>query len=177
VILTVGHSNRTLDEFVALLRGAGVRGVADVRRFPRSRRHPWFDRESLAAALPAAGVAYAWFEALGGLRDAPPDARPFAGLDPQWQGYAAHMGTPAFRAALDSLIRFSASHGPVAVMCAERTPEGCHRHLLSDALATAGEDVRHLTDPGHETPHRPHPRLVIEAGRLGYPPAQPGLFD
>ncbi len=137
-IFTVGHSNRSPDALVALLRAAGVQAVADVRRFPRSRRWPWFDRAALEAALPAQGLAYRWLgDALGGY------ARP---------PYPAYVHTPAFAqglARLEALARAA----PLAVLCAERDWRHCHRRFIADALCRRGWAVVHLLDPDHREPH------------------------
>ena len=96
MIYTVGHSTHPLDDFVSLLRGAGVAALADVRRYPGSRRQPHFNREALAEALPAAGIAYAHFERLGGRRDVVPRS-PNRGWDNEaFVAYADHMATPDF---------------------------------------------------------------------------------
>jgi uncharacterized protein (DUF488 family) len=103
VIYTVGHSTHPLDDFVGLLRNAGVEALADVRRYPGSRRQPHFNREALAEALPAAGIAYAHLEGLGGRRDVVPRS-PNRGWDNDaFVAYADHMATPEFAAGVADL--------------------------------------------------------------------------
>jgi uncharacterized protein (DUF488 family) len=177
LVYTVGHSTRALAPFLDLLREAEVRLVADVRRYPTSRRHPWFSSPALGAALRRAGIAYEHLEPLGGHRQRPDAEVPFAGLEPRWRGYAAHMNTPEFAAALDRLLTLARAAGPVAALCAERDPARCHRHLLADALAFRGARVVHLLDPGRRDDHGLHPRARALRGRLVYPAESLGLFD
>lgn len=152
---TVGHSNRTVEELVGVLAAAGIRVLVDVRRVPYSARWPQFRREPFAAALASAGVEYVWEgEALGGRRDwTPAAARHVALEDRSFAAYAAHMETDAFRSGLDRLLAL-AERAPVAILCAERSPENCHRKFIADRLVAAGVEVVHLLDAGERVPHR-----------------------
>lgn len=177
VVWTVGHGTRPLEELVGLLRWAGIRRLWDVRTAPGSRRHPWFAREPLAAALERAGISYAWRgEELGGFRRPRPGSRHLALEHRAFQGYADHMDTPAFRRALAELIE-EARAEPTAVMCAETLWWRCHRRMISDALTAAGCEVRHLVRVGEVERHRMHPAARLdEDGRLVYDAgAQPAL--
>jgi uncharacterized protein (DUF488 family) len=158
-VLTIGHSNRSQAELALLLAAHGVRHLVDVRRQPASRRHPQFHRRALAAGLAAAGIGYTWLEALGGLRT-PSPATPHAALDGALAGYAEHMATAAFVAAIDRL-RAIADAAPTAVMCAEADPASCHRRLLADWLALHGWDVRHVRSPDTPVVH-----VVTDSARL-----------
>ncbi len=105
MILTVGHSNRSLADFLALLRAHRVGLLADVRAFPASRAHPHFARESLEAALAGAGIGYCWIPELGGRRRRPPGPPRFGGwTEPAFQAYEAHMATAEFEAGLARLL-------------------------------------------------------------------------
>src|SRR5262249_35174827 len=137
-----GHSTRTLDEFVGLLRAHGITQLADVRTVPKSRRHPHFAGEALAVSLPAAGVAYRRFAGLGGLRKPRKDSQNTGWRHESFRGYADHMQSPAFREALDELIEWSSV--PTVVMCAEAVWWQCHRQLIADALVARGIEVRHI---------------------------------
>ena len=176
-LLTVGHSNQPLERFLELLAIHGVEEIADIRRFPRSRRHPHFAIEQLPASLAAAGIAYRHWPELGGFRKPRPDS-PNVGLEhPSFRGYADHMATPEFVAALDRLLAAANVH-PLAVMCAEVLPAHCHRRLLSDAAIARGATVEHIVGPGPRRPHVLTPGLRIEGGRLLYEggaPRLPGL--
>jgi uncharacterized protein (DUF488 family) len=174
-IYTIGHSTRTLAELVALLRDHGVTRLADVRRFPGSRRHPHFTRESLEQTLPRrTGIAYEHFEDLGGRRTPRKGSPNGAWESDQFRGYADHMATPEFRAAVERLL---ASEAATAVMCAEAVPWRCHRNLLSDDLVRRGIEVIHILGPGSAQPHTLNEMAKIDGDRVIYPPAQKRIFD
>jgi uncharacterized protein (DUF488 family) len=152
-LMTIGHSTRTADQFLALLQAHGVTGIADVRAIPRSRRHPHFSRDSLAAFLEARGIAYEHFPALGGLRKPRPDSPNTGWRHPAFRAYADHMQSAEFRDALEALLAF-ARGCLAAVMCAESLWWQCHRQLIADVLVARGVDVRHIMSassaPAHE---------------------------
>lgn len=175
-ILTVGHGTRDVGAFLALLGGAGVELLVDVRRFPSSRRNPRYAQEALRTALAEAGIAYVWMgEELGGFRSAVPGSRHTALANRAFAGYADHMDTPAFRRGLERLIAL-ARERPTAVMCAETLWWRCHRRMLADALLAAGCEVAHLLDDGVH-PHALHPNARVEDGRPVYDvEAQPRLL-
>ncbi|HEX2105914.1 MAG TPA: DUF488 domain-containing protein [Solirubrobacteraceae bacterium] len=169
---TIGHSSHAIDAFVGLLRDGGVRAVADVRRFPGSRRHPQFAREALAAELRAAGIAYTHLEALGGRRAVRPGSPNDGWQVSGFQGYADHMASAAFAAGLGALEAL-ATELPTAVMCAEALWWQCHRRLVADALVARGWTVEHIGPDGGRTVHELTPFAVPgEAGTLSYPAAQ-----
>jgi uncharacterized protein (DUF488 family) len=175
VIYTVGHSTHPLDDFVGLLRIAGVQALADVRRYPGSRRQPHFNREALAQALPAAGIAYAHLGRLGGRRDVVPRS-PNRGWDNEgFVAYADHMATPEFAAGVEELETIAGEH-VTAVMCAEAPWWRCHRRLLADALLVRGWTVRHIGPSGRITDHALTDFAVVERGTITYPPAQTELL-
>jgi uncharacterized protein (DUF488 family) len=156
-IFTIGHSTRTLEHLIAALAAAQIDCVADVRRFPRSRRHPQFNLESLAQALPEAGIAYRHFEALGGRRGGGAAALA-ASPNTLWReapfrNYADYAETAEFHAAFDSL-RALASERRVAVMCAEAVWWRCHRRIIADYLLAGGAEVVHILDKGKLEPAR-----------------------
>ncbi len=141
-IFTIGHSTRPLKDFVGLLRDHGVDVLVDVRRFPRSGRHPHFDREALAPALRSAGIRYLWLgEYLGGYRPG---------------GYQRWMAGQQFRRGLE-FIESIAARRRVAIMCAEKLFFRCHRRFIADALVARGWHVLHIIDPGRSQVHRPSP--------------------
>jgi uncharacterized protein (DUF488 family) len=174
-VFTIGHSTRALDPFIALLRHHGIELLADVRRMPQSRRHPHFSRAALARSLEAAGIGYRHFEPLGGLREPGSDS-PNAGLrNAAFRGYADHMASPEFAAALAELADLARGRR-VAVMCAEADPRHCHRLLLSDALVARGWTVEHIVAAGAATETHALARGARrEDGRLVYPARQSGL--
>jgi uncharacterized protein (DUF488 family) len=170
-IWTIGHSTRSADEFVALLRAMGITGLADVRTIPKSRRHPHFAREALTARLAEEGIDYRHFPALGGLRKPRADSPNGAWRNDSFRGYADHMSTPAFSSAVDDLVEFGRRRH-VAVMCAEAVWWQCHRMLLSDALTARGIDVQHIMSQRGDAklqPHRVTPFAKFDSGRVSYP--------
>jgi uncharacterized protein (DUF488 family) len=171
-IFTVGHSTRTSAELLALLRDAAIELLIDVRRFPASRRHPHFAGAALEASLRSAGIAYRHEPDLGGHRK-PRGGTRNAGLNEEpFRAYADHMASPAFRRAVDRLRRDACARTSV-VMCAEASPERCHRKLLADHLASFGLPVVHLLRPDARAEHRISPLARVGAdGLLRYP--EPG---
>src|SRR5579872_7235884 len=95
-VYTVGHSTRTFDEFVSMLKAHGVAAVADVRRFPGSRKFPHFNAESLARALPEFGMAYLPCPLLGGRRKPNPESPNTGWRNESFRAYADYMQTPPF---------------------------------------------------------------------------------
>jgi uncharacterized protein (DUF488 family) len=175
VVYTVGHSNRSLPELVSLLAAPGVAELIDVRRVPRSRRNTQFEGDALARSLPAQGIGYAHEPALGGFRRPQPESRNGGWETPAFQGYADHMASAEFRAALASL-EARARERVVCVMCAEAQWWRCHRRLISDALVVEGFGVLHLGLARDPVAHELTPFAVVGEDRaLTYPPAQTEL--
>jgi uncharacterized protein (DUF488 family) len=171
-IYTIGHSTRTLDELIEALRAHSIVTLVDIRAFPVSRRLPHFNRESLEKALPAAGIEYAWKQALGGRRKKLLEESPNTGLRVQaFRNYADYMLTPEFQDAAAELLQMAAQRR-VAIMCAERVFFHCHRILVSDYLALHGNEVLHIDATGPVRPHRVTPEAKLVNGELMYP----GLF-
>ena len=175
VVYTIGHSTRELAELLELLRTHAIRQLVDVRRYPVSRRHPHFAKESLGAALGADGVRYRHEPDLGGRRTGRPDSPHTAWRSPGFRAYADYMETPAFGAALARLADL-AQAAPTAILCAEAVPWRCHRQLIADALVARGVPVRHILDPGPAPMHALDPAAQVRPdGRLVYAGA-PTLF-
>lgn len=176
VIYTIGHSSSGIEDFLAVLEEHGIRVLADIRRFPGSRRHPWFSQAALRASLEAAGIEYRWFQDLGGFRGAPSAGLRDAGLrHPAFRAYAEHMRSEAFRAAVRELTVL-AEACPTAYMCAELLYWRCHRMLLSDYLTMHGWGVVHILGKDKTQPHRLTEEARLEHGELAYPPGEQSLF-
>ena len=179
-LYTVGHSNRDGAAFVSILLAHGVGTLVDVRRFPRSKRHPQFSEGPLEASLRAAGILYRHEPDLGGWREPRADSLNTAWPKDALRGYADHMSTDAFRSALDRLLERAAAE-TTAVMCAEADPRQCHRQLLADALVAAGAEVVHIRGLVEVEAHALHPAARVQSdGRIHYPApaaAQGRLFD
>ncbi len=177
-VWTIGHSTRTLDEFLALLAAYRIRTLADVRAFPASRRYPHFNAEQLSVSLPAHGLSYVPMKGLGGRRAARPDSINTGWRNAGFRGYADYMQTAAFQQALEELIAVAA-RASTAIMCAEAVPWRCHRSLIADALVARGLEVQHIISPKKTQLHTMTAFAVIDAGRVMYPsgsPPGPRLF-
>jgi uncharacterized protein (DUF488 family) len=148
-IFTIGHSRHPADRFTDLLRMHGVKTLIDVRRKPWSRLNPQFNRDRLAAALEAEGIGYVHLEDLGGLREQGTDTpSPHTGWRNSFlRSYAGYASTPAFAAALDTLLA-AASRSVCSIMCAEGDWRQCHRQIVADYLLSRGVDVRHILPDG-----------------------------
>jgi uncharacterized protein (DUF488 family) len=168
-VLTVGHSTRSLEELVGLLRGNRVEELWDVRTAPGSRRLPHFTKAVLEQELPRAGIGYRHAKELGGLRKARPDSRNTAWRNASFRGYADYMETAEFEAALNELARAQAGRR-LAIMCAEAVPWRCHRSLIGDALVARGVEVLDIISDTAPRPHRMTPFAVVEGGAVRYPP-------
>ena len=179
-ILTVGHSTHPIERFLELLHKAGVESVADVRRFPGSRRNPQFGAVALAVSLDQAAITYESFgDELGGRRR-PPAKRaeaivaPASGLDnsawrnPSFRAYADYMNESPFQAGLERLEELGRQRR-TAIMCAEGHPSRCHRQLIADALLARGWSVLHLLGDGKITPHALSAHAATAQGRVFYP--------
>ena len=174
-VCTIGHSNRTWDAFLTLLRAHEIRLVADVRAQPGSRRMPHFASTAMAVALPAAGVAYRWFPHLGGRRSLQPGSdRNAAWRDAAFRGYADYMGRPEFARALAELEGV-ARQQRAAVLCAEAAYLKCHRQLIADALVARGWQVLHVETLAAPTPHLLTPFACIGSDGLLTYPGEPRL--
>jgi len=167
-IWTVGHSTRSFEEFFELLAEHRIERLADVRRFPASRRVPWATRQWLAAALRKRKIDYEPFEDLGGFRKPTAGSRNTGWRNAGFQGYADYMASSEFAGGLDRLVRLAAK-APTAIMCAEAVPWKCHRSLLSDALLARGVRVQHILASGKTEEHRLTKFAKIEGPRVTYP--------
>src|SRR5947199_1415076 len=167
-VLTIGHSTRTLEAFLDLLRAHGVKRLVDVRTVPRSRHNPQFNRERLARALSHAGIGYTHMAELGGLRHARRDSPNAGWRNASFRGFADYMQTPEFEAYLGKLIK-SAARTQVAIMCAEAVPWRCHRSLIADALAVRRIPVEHIMTEKTRTKHAITKWAHIEGMKITYP--------
>ncbi|MGB7539676.1 MAG: DUF488 domain-containing protein [Anaerolineales bacterium] len=173
-VFTIGHSTRTAEEFLALLRRYGIQLVADVRSVPRSKRNPQFNRDTLPAALAAAGIRYVHMPELGGFRRPRPDSPNPGWKNDSFRGFADYMQTDEFRDGLEKLLA-AARREKTAILCAEAVPWRCHRSLIADALVFEGVPVEDILGLENSRPHRPTPFAVRDGARVIYP--EPGPDD
>jgi uncharacterized protein (DUF488 family) len=176
VLYTVGHSTRSLDELVGLLHGHGIVLLADIRTAPGSRRLQHFSRVALEAELPGRGIDYVHLPELGGLRRPRPDSPNAGWRNESFRGFADHMATAEFAAALERLLQLGRAR-PTAAMCAEAVPWRCHRSLVADALLVRGVEVRHVLGPGRAQAHTLTPFAHVDAGRITYPASTQERFS
>jgi uncharacterized protein (DUF488 family) len=175
-VWTIGHSTRTREEFLSLIRAHHVQAIADVRRFPGSRRQPQFNQQDFRVWLGENGIAYHWFEDMGGRRKPAPDSPNTAWRNPSFRAYADHMDTPQFAQAFASLLELG-GRLRTAIMCAEMLWWRCHRSLIADALCVRGIRVTHIVDESQTQAHPYTSAARVVEGRLSYAePSQPGLF-
>jgi hypothetical protein len=172
VVLTIGHSTRSLEALIGLLQAHQAGCVVDVRTIPRSRHNPQFNKETLPAALRAAGIKYRHFPKLGGLRHARADSPNMAWRNPSFRGFADYMQTPEFATAVEKLAKL-AEKERLALMCAEAVPWRCHRSLIADALYVRGFRVEHILSGIRSQLHDPTPWAQIRGRRITYPPVEP----
>jgi uncharacterized protein (DUF488 family) len=167
-IHTVGHGTLHAEAFVALVAGAEIARVEDIRSFPGSRHNPQFGREELERWLPEAGVGYSWLRDQGGRRKSVPGSRHGALRNDAFRAYADHMETPAFRAGVEELLT-AAGLESTAVMCSESVWWRCHRRLLADHLVLVEHvEVIHLMHDGRLTPHALTDGVRLEDDHLVY---------
>jgi uncharacterized protein (DUF488 family) len=167
-IWSLGHSTRSIDDFLALLQGHGIEHLADIRTIPASRRHPQFVRETLARSLREAGIRYTHMPGLGGLRKPRPDSTNTAWRHAGFRGYADYMETTEFTSAIDALIDIARAER-VAIMCAEAVPWRCHRQLVADALIARGIEAIEIESPSRTRPHLLSAWARVRDGQVSYP--------
>ena len=167
-IWTIGHSTRTIDEFISLLKENGIELLADVRVWPSSKRYPQFNKEALAESLNAQGVRYEHFPELGGKRKAKSDSSNTAWRNASFRGYADHMETEQFQKGIERLLVFGGETGRTAIMCAEAVWWRCHRSLISDYLKARGVEVLHILGANKIEAHPYTSAARIVNGELGY---------
>jgi uncharacterized protein (DUF488 family) len=168
-VWTVGHSTRPLPDFLDLLAAYQVELVADVRRFPGSRRQPQYQQTALESALQGAGIGYTWLPGLGGRRRAVSDAANTTWLHPAFRGYADHMAGEEFATGLFELLTLAWGFR-TAVMCAELLWWRCHRRMIADVLVSLGARVIHIVDAKTAQMHRLRPPARLVRGALSYLP-------
>ena len=166
-IWTIGHSTRPIEEFIELLRINAIDVIADVRRFPASRRYPQYNEAELRSALEAAGIGYLWLPSLGGRRQPLPNSPNDAWRNDAFRGYADHIATEEFASGLFELLGV-AEGTPTAVMCSEAVWWRCHRRLIADVLTSIDIEVMHIMDSTTTTRHRYTSPARIVDGVLTY---------
>ena len=168
LILTIGHSTRPIEDFIAMLKAHGVERLVDIRTVPSSRTNPQFNRDTLPESLKPACIDYSHLGALGGLRHAKPDSLNTGWRNTSFRGYADYMQTPEFSEAIEELTEIARKQ-QIAIMCAEAVPWHCHRSLVADALSARGISVEHIMSATRRQPHTLTSFAKIEGQRVTYP--------
>jgi uncharacterized protein (DUF488 family) len=168
MVLTIGHSTRTIEEFTRLLQAHVAHCVVDVRTVPRSRHNPQFNRDTLPESLKTAGIGYAHMAELGGLRHPKFDSPNMGWRNDSFRGFADYMQTPDFERAIEKLIQL-ASQDRIAVMCAEALPWHCHRSLIADALLVRGIRSEDIMSATHRQIHALTPIAKVRGTTITYP--------
>jgi len=165
---TIGHSTKSIDEFLDLLKTYDIQELVDVRTIPKSRHNPQFGIDMLSSALEEVGIGYIHLKELGGLRRPARDSVNMGWRNLSFRGYADYMATSEFQEGLQEL-KAIAEKKTVAIMCAEAVPWRCHRSLIADVLTEQGWQVLHIQSRKTAKPHELTPFLKIEDGKLIYP--------
>ncbi|MEO8247869.1 MAG: DUF488 domain-containing protein [Burkholderiales bacterium] len=166
-VWTIGHSNRSWDEFTALLAAHRIEAIADVRRFAGSRKHPQFSQDALRIALPEIGVDYLPVPEIGGRRRPRADSPNTAWRNESFRGYADHMETPEFSAGISGFLDV-AERRRTALMCSEAVWWRCHRSMIADRLKAAGITVLHIMGAGVAKEHPYTSAAHLVGGKLSY---------
>jgi uncharacterized protein (DUF488 family) len=179
-LFTIGHSTRTIAEFVALLHQCKVDLVVDVRAFPRSRTNPQFNSEALSGSLMEADLSYRHLRALGGRRHGRRSAEPSPNAlwrNESFRNYADYATTEAFRAGLDELLALIRDHC-CAIMCSEAMWWRCHRRIIADYVLAEGISVMHIMGPNRVQLATPTPGVQrLSCGMLAYPGSEPDIAE
>jgi uncharacterized protein (DUF488 family) len=177
-VYTIGHSNRTIEEFIGLLKQNGIARLLDIRTVPKSRHNPQFAQDVLPQSLAAAGIGYAHLAGLGGLRRPRKDSPNGAWRNISFRGYADYMQTDEFADNVDAVAALAHSTRCV-LMCAEALPWRCHRSLVADALLLRDVSVEHIMGSQQRRPHTLTPFARVDGRHIVYPPepAIPGASD
>jgi uncharacterized protein (DUF488 family) len=161
-LYTIGHSTRSLEEFISLLKTYHITILVDVRTVPKSRHVPWFNENELQTVLGEEDITYIHMAELGGLRHPHKDSINQGWRNESFRGFADYMQTPEFYEGLKVLNRFLETGGVVAIMCAEAVPWRCHRSLIADAEIIQGVSVFHIMSETIANPHNLTPFAVVD---------------
>ncbi len=170
-LYTVGHSTRTLDEFVATLKAYNIDFLVHIRSVPRSLHTPQFNHETLADMLPKEGIDYRHVELLGGLRYAKKDSPNQGWHNKSFRGYADYMQTDDFRKGIDELMDITKKH-TAAIMCAEVLPWRCHRSMVGDAMIVRGYQVIDIFDENKAVDEKLTSFAQVSGETITYPDDQ-----
>lgn len=167
-IFTVGHSTHPMGDFIEILKKYGVKRLIDIRKIPKSRHNPQFNKDNLSKKLKTAKIVYKPCLSLGGLRKPNKESVNNAWINSSFRGFADYMQTEEFKEALKGLVKES-NETTVAIMCAEAVPWRCHRSLIADALSVLNIDVEHIISFNKSAKHKITTFAVVEGKKITYP--------
>lgn len=173
-IYTIGHSTRTIEEFIALLQIYQIGLVADIRNYPGSKRYPHFNKEALEVSLIENGIKYLHLKELGGRRKPKPDSVNTAWRNEAFKGYADYMETDEFKLGVELLQKVAKEHRS-AYMCSEAVWWRCHRSLVSDYLKIRDWKVMHILSTTKANEHPFTSAATVNNGKLSYEGGQKKL--
>ncbi len=168
IVFTIGHSTRSLDELVELLKTHDIQEVVDIRTLPGSKHNPQFNKEELAAFLKKNRIDYVHMKSLGGLRKPSKDSVNTGWKASSFRGFADYMQTKKFLSAINTLIEI-AKNKRIALMCAEAVPWRCHRNLIADALLVRNVVVKHIISGSEVKEHKMTSFARVDATSITYP--------
>ncbi len=168
LVLTIGHSTRSIEDFIDLLKTHGVKIIVDVRTVPRSRHNPQFNLETLPDTLKSASIGYKHMSGLGGLRHPRSDSPNLGWRNSSFRGFADYMQTEEFEKNLKKLIGL-ARRKRICLMCAESVPWRCHRSLIADALQVRGLSVKHIMSKREPQLHKLTSFARVDGTQITYP--------
>ena len=167
-IFTIGHSTRSIEEFIDLLRSHGITQLVDIRTVPKSLKNPQYQQTVLRESLPSAGIDYTYLKELGGLRPKAKQSTNTAWRNQSFRNYADYMQTEEFTAGVVRLMEL-AKKSPTAIMCAEAVPWRCHRSLVGDALVVREVSVQDIMSATSVKPHTLTSFAVTNGTTVTYP--------
>ncbi len=167
-IFLIGHSTRSIESFIDLLKAHSINFLVDVRTIPKSRHNPQFNEDSLKKVLKENKIRYLHLKGLGGLRHPNKDSVNSGWLNASFRGFADYMQTEEFKSSLEELIDLSEKH-TVAIMCAEGNPFRCHRSLVADALLVRHIKALHISSMKSSREHVLTPFAKVEGHKITYP--------
>ena len=168
LVCTIGHSNRSIEEFISLLRANQIQQVLDVRTVPRSRHNPQFNLDALPVSLASVQISYSHIPGLGGLRHSRPGSPNGAWRNASFRGYADYMQSAEFAENVDAVAQLARTLRCV-LMCAEAVPWRCHRSMIADALMVRGIAVEDIIGAKERKPHRFTPFASVTGLQITYP--------
>lgn len=168
LIYTVGHSTRTIEDFIALMKVYKIKIVVDVRTIAGSAYNPQYNQENLEKSLQSSNISYMRLEKLGGLRHTTKESINTGWKNLSFRGYADYMQTPEFTEGIQELIAIAAKKQSV-IMCAEAVPWRCHRSLIGDALVVRKISVKDILSEKSCKPHTLTPFAHVIGDTITYP--------